>query len=618
EVLMQSEAVRLFVERAADVQPGFELTESTAPAIAQICRRLDGVALAIELAAARAKVLKVEQIAARLDDAFRLLTGGRRTSLPRQQTLRATLDWSYNLLPDQERAVLRHLSVFAGGWSLEAAEAVCAGEGVKDYEVLDALTQLANKSLVVIEQAAGKDTRYQLLETTRQYAQEKLIEGGEGQVARSRHLEYYLDLAESVLPTLKTPKQFAGLRQLKSELDNFRSALEWAVADVRSPEAARGLRLATTLTDFWEVWGYRYWAEGLNWLKRGLELAKSDEAESIAIRAKALRAAATLANNLMDTELACTLAEESSALLRAEPQVDEFELVRVLTQLACAVDVNGDDPIRAAALTAETIAISRTWDAAEAWGLANALYWAAGVSLRRDDYVTAAAQAQESLILFRSTGDRIRMAWGFEILGWIAESQDDYVTARSYFEEFLRLWQVADFGNYEVKKRHIVEGIESIADLDRLLGNTAKARTRYEEALAYYREEGDRLRVRRTLHSLGRLALTEHDYEDAIKLLRESLPDLPTIRHELRWTVVRLIHLAQAFLAHGEPPRAAYLLGAIESEVDKALPAIQDEYRHSVAATQAALDEVTYAAVHTAGRAMTLEQAVTYALMKEG
>jgi tetratricopeptide (TPR) repeat protein len=293
-------------------------------------------------------------------------------------------------------------------------------------------------------------------------------------------------------------------------------------------------------------------------------------------------------------------------------------LVRGLAQLACAVDVNGDDPIRAAALTAETIAISQTWGAAEAWELANALYWAAGVFMRRDDYATAEAHAQESLALFRQVGDRIRMAWTFEILGWIAELQDDYAAARSYFEEFLRLWQVADFGNYEVKKRHIVEGIESIADLDRYLGNTAKAHARYEEALAYYREEGDRLRVRRTLHSLGRLALADRDYEQAITLLRDSLPDLPTIRHELRWTVVRLIHLAEAFLANGQAQRAACLLGAIESEVDKALPANQAEYRQTVAATQAALDGILYEAARAAGRAMTLEQAVTYALEKDG
>jgi non-specific serine/threonine protein kinase len=618
EAILQSEAVRLFVERAADALPGFELTASTAPAIVQICRRLDGVALAIELAAARVKVLKVDQIATRLDDAFRLLTGGRRTSLPRQQTLRATLDWSYNLLSDQEGAVLRHLAVFTGGWSLEAAEAVCSGEQVEECEVLDALTQLANKSLVVVDQASGKDTRYQLLETTRQYAQEKLIGRSEGRAARSRHLQYYLDLAESVLPTLKTARQFVGLRQLKGELDNFRSALEWAVADAYSPDAARGLRLATALTDFWEVWGYRLWAEGLNWLKRGLELVTDQAAESISIRAKALRAAATLANNLMDTELARTLAEESLALLRAAPQLDERELVRVLAQLACAVDVNGDDPIRADALTAETIAISRTWGAADAWQLADALYWAAGVSLRRDEYATAGAQAQECLALFREAGDRIRMAWGFEILGWIAELQDDYVTARSCFEEFLRLWQVADFGNYEVKKRHLVEGIESIADLDRYLGNTAKARARYEEALAYYREEGDRLRVRRTLHSLGRLALTDRDYEQAIKLLRDSLPDLPTIRHELRWTVVRLINLAEAWLAVDEAQRAACLLGAIESEVDKALPANQAEYRQGVAAAQAVLDGSAYESARATGRAMTLEQAVTYALAGQG
>jgi predicted ATPase len=614
DTLWQSEAVRLFVERAADALPGFELTEANAPAVTQICRRLDGVALAIELAAARVKVLKVEQIATRLDDAFRLLTGGRRTSLPRQQTLRATLDWSYNLLPDNERAVLRYLAVFSGGWLLEAAEEVCAGDRVKSHEVLDALTQLANKSLVVVEHAPGEVARYHLLETTRQYAREKLLESSEGQMARSRHLRYYLELAETLAPRLKTAEQFMCLRQLKVELDNFRSALEWALAEAHALDTDQGVRLATALTDFWEVWGYRFWVEGLGWLRRGVELLIDTDPATGQTRAKALRAAATLANNLMNTDLARALADDSVALHRMMKPTDQRDLVRALIQWACALDVNGDDPIAARALTEETIALSRALGSTDSWDVAHALYWAAGVSLRGNEYEIARGQAQESLALFRQAGDRIRMAWAFEILGWITEAQDDYSTARFYYEEFLRLWQTADFGNYEVKKRHIIEGIESIADLDRRMGNYAKARVCYEEALAYYREEGDRLRARSTLHSLGRIALAELDYTQAVRLLRESLPDLTTARNELRWTVARLTNLAEAFRAQGEPLRAARLLGAVESEAYKGVPSNQTEYIQSVAATKAALGETAFAAARAEGQALTLEQVVTYAL----
>jgi len=196
ENLSQYEAVRLFIERAIFSQPTFAVTNSNAPAVAQICHRLDGIPLAIELAAARVKSLPVDQIAKRLDDRFRLLTGGSRTALPRQQTLRAAIDWSYNLLSEAERVLLRRLSVFAGGWTLEAAEAICGGEGIEAHDVLDLLTHLVDKSLVVME-GDGGGGRYRLLETIRQYARDRLLESGEEAVVlRESHLEWFLGLAE--------------------------------------------------------------------------------------------------------------------------------------------------------------------------------------------------------------------------------------------------------------------------------------------------------------------------------------------------------------------------------------------------------------------------------------
>lgn len=192
----QIESVRLFVERAVNVKPAFALTPEVAPVIAHICHRLDGIPLAIELAAARVKVLTVEQIAMRLDDRFRLLTGGSRTALPRQQTLRALIDWSYNLLTEAERTLLRRLSVFAGGWTLEGAESVCAGGEIESYDVLDLLTGLVDKSLVLAQDTSG-GIRYHRLETIRQYAREKFQETDEVAAVRDRHLVYYLELAET-------------------------------------------------------------------------------------------------------------------------------------------------------------------------------------------------------------------------------------------------------------------------------------------------------------------------------------------------------------------------------------------------------------------------------------
>jgi predicted ATPase len=210
EQMTQYEAVRLFVERALISRPEFALTSASAPSVAQVVHRLDGIPLAIELAAARVKVLSVDQVADRLDDRFRLLTSGSRTALPRQQTLRATMDWGYDLLSETERALLRRLSVFAGGWTLEAAEAVCAEDGVEAPDVLDLLTHLVDRSLVVMEEQDG-GARYRLLGTVRQYGREKLLESGEADPARERHRAWCLNLAERAEPELQGPRQHVWL-----------------------------------------------------------------------------------------------------------------------------------------------------------------------------------------------------------------------------------------------------------------------------------------------------------------------------------------------------------------------------------------------------------------------
>jgi non-specific serine/threonine protein kinase len=223
--LAEYDVIRLFAERAALAQPGFTLSERNAPAIAQICQRLDGMPLAIEFAAARLRMLSVEQIAARLDDRFRLLTAGTRQTLPRQQTLRATMDWSYDLLSDPERAVLRRLSVFAGGWPFDTAEAVCAGGGIEAGDILDLLTQLVDKSLVIAETHGG-EARYRLLETVRQYGDEKLRNAGEAAEVRRRHRDWFLALAEQAGSELRGPKRSIWLDRLETEHDNLRAAHE--------------------------------------------------------------------------------------------------------------------------------------------------------------------------------------------------------------------------------------------------------------------------------------------------------------------------------------------------------------------------------------------------------
>lgn len=248
--LQQNPAVRLFVERATAVQARFVLTEHNAPAVAQVCQRLDGIPLALELAAGRIEALTVEQLAARLDQRFRLLTGGNRAALPRQQTLRAALDWSYDLLSEPERLLLNRLSVFAGGWTLEASETVCSGDGIDQDDVLDLLAQLVRKSMVAAQEEGDGAERYQLQETLRQYADERLTAAGEAETVRERHASYYLTLAEEAAPRGTVE---AWPARLLIEHDNLRAAMRWLS---QSKAVERAMRLGGLLYTVWVFGGY--------------------------------------------------------------------------------------------------------------------------------------------------------------------------------------------------------------------------------------------------------------------------------------------------------------------------------------------------------------------------
>ena len=317
ESLSQYEAVRLFIERAQAVQPSFAVTTANAPAMAQVCFHLDGIPLAIELAAARVRSLSAEEINRRLDQRFRLLTGGARNVLPRQQTLRALIDWSYDLLTGAEKALLCRLSVFVGGWTLSAAEAVCAGEPVKDWEVLDLLTALVDKSLVAAERW-GNGTRYRLLETVRQYGGDRLRESGESEAVSGRVAAYFLALAEEAEPQMRGPEQEVWLSRLETEHDNLRASLSWVEGQGDGGED--GLRLAGALSRFWGIRGHS--TEGRQWLRRALARTKRGDVEEesaregagSASRAVALTGAGNLARNQGDYAEAQTLYEEALTL----------------------------------------------------------------------------------------------------------------------------------------------------------------------------------------------------------------------------------------------------------------------------------------------------------------
>jgi len=287
ESLPSYESARLFMERAAAVRPAFALTEHNAPAVAHICYRLDGIPLAIELAAARTKVLSVEEISERLDYSFELLTSGGRTAMPRQRTLYATMDWSYELLLDEERALFRRLSVFSGGFALGAAESVCAGEDLVRGQVLVLLSRLVDKSLVAMREVGG-ETRYRLLETVRQYGKEKLDESGEEDEVGRRHAGYCVGIAEEAEQKLGEPNQARWLVWLEAEHDNIRAALSFSLGE--GGEAGEGVRLAAAMWPFWFARGYL--SEGRRWLESAV--SRTAPAGTLS-RAKALNGAGWLA-----------------------------------------------------------------------------------------------------------------------------------------------------------------------------------------------------------------------------------------------------------------------------------------------------------------------------------
>jgi predicted ATPase len=356
-----AESARLFADRARSAAPDFALTARTAPLVERICARLDGIPLAIELAAARVRALPVEQIAARLDDRFRLLTGGTRTALPRQQTLRGSIDWSYDLLSEPERALLRRLAAFAGGWTLEAAEAVCAGGGVEAGDVLDLLTRLVDKSLVAAQtDEGGEVTRYGLHETIRQYAAEKLAERGEADAARRRHARYYLGFVrENAPPVLRRtgePVQYpfgAGttpwLRRLEGERDNLRAALAWGLREATDPgDVDAGVQLALWLSELWRVRGSR--SEAGAWLERAL--GHTDPAARTRTRAQLLNALADSVLHAGDVARADALTREALAIYRERG--DRYGTMITLSQ----GHLSQGGPAEAQAVLAEWLALA--------------------------------------------------------------------------------------------------------------------------------------------------------------------------------------------------------------------------------------------------------------------
>jgi predicted ATPase len=513
EALAGYPAVRLFVERARSVRPDFRLTEENGPAVGEVCRRLDGIPLAIELAAAQSRLLSVEQTADRLTGRFRLLENADRAGLPRHRTLRALIDWSHDLLAEPERTLLRRLSVFAGGWTLEAAEAVCAGGAIATEDVLELLARLVDTSLVVVDEPGG-EARYRLLETIRQYAAEQLRGAGEEPQLRRRHVGWMVDLAERALPELMRPDQAAWYARLEQEHDNIRAALRWAH---ESGEGETGRRLCGAL---WRFWGmHAHYAEARLWSARLLAVPAHGPESPAGLRARAgaLYAGGFAAFRQGDLPAARAACTDAVALARDAGDADSgFWALHVLGMIDRA---QGDYADSAARLE-------------EAYGLAQSLGDDRGTFYRcvsliqlgdtarcQQEYGRARVLLEESLALQRLSGDRALVyttAVTLLPLGHVAHEQGDHAAARTCYEEALEL--ARKVGSLPAAAAAITHLGYLAIDRDDADGGAELCR----EGLALYRKQGSRMGVASGLEGLAGAAAVAGQPERALRLAGQA------------------------------------------------------------------------------------------------
>jgi len=561
DLLLEYEGIHLFVERACAVKSDFALTEQNAAAVLQICQRLDGLPLALELAAARTKVLTVEQIAERLNDRFNLLTQGSRTALPRQQTLRATIDWSYDLLPEDMRMLFRRLSVFAGGFTLEAAEGVCSEESLAPRALLDRLARLVDRSLVKVERE-GDNARYRMLETIREYASEKLDGSSEAEQVRRRHRDFFIAFAEQAEPKLKSAKQFEWLDRLEVEHDNVRAAWECAIES----DAELALKLASALLDFWLMRGNA--SEGRAWLAKLLPQTKPWG--QTAKRAHVLSAVGQLACSQQDFAAARSLLEEALPIARMAG--DEKEIAFALLWLGRTAHRQRDDQT-AQGYTEECLTIYQGLQ--DQWGIAMAMFRLGGQAFYQGHYAQAEERGLKSLAKFQELGDKFMAGQVLNGFGELARLQGDYERAGKCYEESLEILR-------ELRSRGALAAPSfNLAWVSLHRGDHRKAKALFEESLNLYKEDGNKNAMTDCLSGFA--------------------------------AVLGMI---------GKPEQAARLFGAVEALLEgigmrgRKDPSDQKEFDHYVAAIRAHLDEAAFANAWAEGRAMTLEQAIAYALQK--
>ncbi len=569
-------AIRLFVERAAAVKPSFRLTEGNGASVAQICTRLDGIPLAIELAAARVKALSPEQIASRLDDRFRLLTGGSRTALPRQQTLRALIDWSYELLAEPERALLRRLSVFVGSWTVEAAEQVCGDPqppiSLDPSDVLDLLARLVDRSLVTADETDERETRYRFLETIRQYARDKLLEGGEAELLRDRHMRYFERFTKECEPLLVGPKSAIATGWLQAEEGNILSSVTWA--SERDPEFA--LRIAGNLLYFNGPGTY------IPAMRPALEaaLARLDRLPAVEgdasrerehLRATGLTALGQVKVAQGDINGAVTTMKQAVILAR------EVEDRRLLTAALCdlgAMFSRVGDFAAADGVIEEAIELSRAagFKAGLAYGLAIRGTMRAS---QRQDYAGARADLEEALRAASELGDRTTIGMAQTFLAEVDLLQGRYAEAAAVYHEALAL-------GHETRG-WVIENVarSGLADACRLTGDYGQATELYRQVIHNHQLSGNRGGVARCLECL------------AFMQIQQAEARLDKGRTEYLQAAARMFGAAEAL-------REA---SGMRMSVDE-----PEEFAQYVARLRAMMEDRAREAAWAEGRLLTIEQ----------
>jgi len=601
-ILSHNAAVALFLQRAQAVKPDFQLTNANARAIAEICVRLDGLPLAIELAAARMKLLPPQSLLARMDQRLAVLTAASRDMPARQQTLRNTIAWSYNLLDAAEQRLFRRLSVFVDGCALQAVEAVCAaiGDGDEAGQALDTVASLVDKSLLQQAEQEGEELRIVMLETIREYGIERLTLNGEMEVTRQAHAAYYLALAEEAEPQLLSNQQITWLERLDREHENLRAALHWLLEHGEAEQNMEmALRLGTALEQFWVIRGYH--SEGRTFLERALA---AYQGVATPFQARALGAAGRLALNQGDMDSAEKLCEQHLALCRELG--DTAGIALSLQRLAVVAWVR-NNTTAAYALTEEALTLWR--EVGDKAHVAWALGWLAYMASQQGEYARGLALCEESLAIYRQLENNIGVA---DILCRLAEaryvSQSDPELIVSLLEESLAI------------SRNVGDkmGLAACLRLSGLLalsqGNATEARLLAEEALALFRETGHRQGISLSLCLLARVEAKQGNYQAARTLYEQSLATASRGMDDMGLVASCLEGLAAVVAAQGELTWAARLWGTAEVHrevIGAPLPPVDHAaYQGSIAAARSQLGDKTFAAAWAEGRAMTPEQAL--------